>query len=374
MDAAGWRRRGSKSARHLLRMLLRALDYLPPVELEFADVIDSVLTADRRLAPDDDHDYRDALQRSFAAFGITPPAAPHRRRGRHGRRTGSTDAADAGRRASRPWPTPPDPDTDAALGLRYEHLNLVALRTSPEEVYQFIWNNAAALEIDVRLTTRVERVLASTRVGPDGLVVNEIIADYIQILRTTGRTACRPASRRPTGMAAGHGGRAVGRRGAGVRPVRPVPAAPAQADPRRRPADPPAGASRSRAASATATAASAPPTAGRQAAVRAAAPRTPTEASDGRGPPQQVRLRAYKVGFGDCLLLTVTYGSPLPDGRRERHVLIDCGSTAARRPGGPALAEVAAAVAEHCGGRLDVVVATHPAPRPHRRVRRRRGR
>ena len=39
-------------------MLLRALDYLPPVDLEFADVLDSVLTADRRLVPDDEHGYR----------------------------------------------------------------------------------------------------------------------------------------------------------------------------------------------------------------------------------------------------------------------------------------------------------------------------
>ena len=33
--------------------------------------------------------------------------------------------------------------------------------------------------------------------------------------------------------------------------------------------------------------------------------------------PTSVRLRAYAVGYGDCLLLTVRYGSPLPDGRRE---------------------------------------------------------
>lgn len=75
--------------------------------------------------------------------------------------------------------------------------------------------------------------------------------------------------------------------------------------------------------------------------------------------PTHVRLRAYAVGLGDCLLLTVEYGSKLPDGRRERHMLVDCGSVA---PSGPSLAAIAAAVAEHCAGRLDVVVATHPHP------------
>jgi hypothetical protein len=74
--------------------------------------------------------------------------------------------------------------------------------------------------------------------------------------------------------------------------------------------------------------------------------------------PRSVRLRAYAVGFGDCLLLTVTYGSGPPDGRRNRHMLIDCG-TAETMTAGPTLADVAAQVAEHCDGRLDVVVGTH---------------
>jgi len=197
MDVSRVAEEGTKSASHLLSMLLRALDYLPPVELEFADVIDSVLTADRRLAPDDEHDYRGALQRTFAAFGITPPehrivdedgvAAP----------TGHTAGPTAGLKP----PYPPDPDATSEVGIRYEHLNLIALATSTDEAFQFIWSNAASLEIDVRFPTRVERVLASTRVGPDGLVVTEIIADYTQTLRTTA-AALPNGVKAPDGMAA----------------------------------------------------------------------------------------------------------------------------------------------------------------------------
>jgi hypothetical protein len=73
------------------------------------------------------------------------------------------------------------------------HLNFAALRSSPEEVFTFIWNNAGALGIDVRLATRVDRVLATTRVGADGLIVNEVLADYTQWIRTT-------ADRLPKGM------------------------------------------------------------------------------------------------------------------------------------------------------------------------------
>ncbi len=192
MDADRVAEEGVKSARHLLSMALRALDYLPPVDLEFADVLDAVITADERLAPDDDHHYRDALTVTFAAFGITQPRHRIVDQDRLAPRGSATAPAEAA--------YPPDPDTDARLGVRYEHLNLVALRSSAEEVYQFIWNNAAVLEIDVRFPTRVERVLASTRVGPDGLIVNEILADYVQTLLTTADNL-PPGMHTPAGMA-----------------------------------------------------------------------------------------------------------------------------------------------------------------------------
>ena len=165
LDSARVAEEGVKSAEHLLGMLLRALDYLPPVDLEFADVIDSVLTADARLAPDDEHHYRDALATAFAGFGIVPPE----------HRILDEDGVAAPERRKQP----------RALGIRYEHLNLAALRSSPEEVFSFLWNNARVLGVDVRYPTRVERVLTSTRVGPDGLVVTEILADYTQHLTTT---------------------------------------------------------------------------------------------------------------------------------------------------------------------------------------------
>lgn len=207
MDLGRVAEEGRKSARHLLGMVLRALDYLPPVELEFGDVIDSVVTADKRLAPDDEHNYRGALEAAFAAFGIQAP--PHQIVDEDGIAAEPANAAAeqaSGRSAAPPTALdeqlaayPPDPDAQTeALGIRYEHLNLAALRTSPEEVYQFIWSNATLLGIDVRLSTRVERVIASTRAGPDGLVVTEVLADYTQQLETT-------AGNLPPGMSAPEG-------------------------------------------------------------------------------------------------------------------------------------------------------------------------
>jgi hypothetical protein len=74
--------------------------------------------------------------------------------------------------------------------------------------------------------------------------------------------------------------------------------------------------------------------------------------------PIRARVRMYQVGFGDCFLLSFEYASGLEDGRSERHILIDFGST--RRPdrgGDPD--EVASLIAEHTHGTLDVIVVTH---------------
>jgi hypothetical protein len=78
-----------------------------------------------------------------------------------------------------------------------------------------------------------------------------------------------------------------------------------------------------------------------------------------RATPVALILRSYQVGFGDCLLLTVTYDEPFrADAQSERHMLIDFG-TKARPKKGPTLLTIAKAIAGHTGGQLDVLVATH---------------
>jgi hypothetical protein len=74
--------------------------------------------------------------------------------------------------------------------------------------------------------------------------------------------------------------------------------------------------------------------------------------------PKRARLRMYQVGFGDCFLLSFEYGRPLADGRAERHILVDFGSSRSPRSGGH-LAEVAELIRSHTGGKLDVLVNTH---------------
>lgn len=76
--------------------------------------------------------------------------------------------------------------------------------------------------------------------------------------------------------------------------------------------------------------------------------------------PSKLRIRAYQVGFGDCLLLTFYYPKEKKEANRERHVLIDFGSTGLPKgtPSGQ-MDRVAADIKEQCGDKLHVVVATH---------------
>ena len=74
--------------------------------------------------------------------------------------------------------------------------------------------------------------------------------------------------------------------------------------------------------------------------------------------PSRIHVRMYQVGFGDCFLVSFHYRRPLDDGRAERHILFDFGST--RAPGRRRLLPgVAQLLERHTNGRLDVLVATH---------------
>ncbi|MFC8682452.1 hypothetical protein ACFT30_13100 [Microbacterium ureisolvens] len=77
--------------------------------------------------------------------------------------------------------------------------------------------------------------------------------------------------------------------------------------------------------------------------------------------PIRVRVRMYQVGFGDCFLVSIEYDGPLDDGRAERHVLIDYGTSHPPRDGRAdgAMGDVAALIEQHTGGVLDVLVVTH---------------
>lgn len=63
----------TRSAAHVLRMAIRALDYCPPVDITFGDYLRALITADTDIAPHDKWGYRIAVIEAFRRRGIYPP-------------------------------------------------------------------------------------------------------------------------------------------------------------------------------------------------------------------------------------------------------------------------------------------------------------
>jgi len=143
---------GARASAQLLTMMIRGLDYLPPVEFEFGDLLDAVLLADAEVVPDDDLGYRDMLVDRFEMAGIRRP------------RNSVTNVL------------------DAEVAPHYLGFNFAALRTDRDEIFRFLWQNALRLGVPTKYYTVVESVRPSQRIGPDGLIVVESVATYVQML------------------------------------------------------------------------------------------------------------------------------------------------------------------------------------------------
>ena len=62
----------SRTARMILRMCIRAFEYLPPCDVTFGDFLRAAVTADRAAVPDDENNVRAALIEAFRRRGIHP--------------------------------------------------------------------------------------------------------------------------------------------------------------------------------------------------------------------------------------------------------------------------------------------------------------
>ncbi|MCA9624592.1 MAG: hypothetical protein KC731_36460, partial [Myxococcales bacterium] len=145
---------GAAAAQHLLTMAVRALDYTPPVDLQFGDYVSALLTADTEAYPDDTRfRYRDAIRQTFALYGIEPA------------------------KSARPdglWKAPSE-------SVRYGRSHFEAMQRDREEVFRFVWENQKALELDAMAYTYVDSVRPCTRVDVDGVTLHEAVCEYVQI-------------------------------------------------------------------------------------------------------------------------------------------------------------------------------------------------
>ena len=150
---------GAGVADYLLTMVIRALDYSPPTDLEFCDFLSAMLTADHEIRPDDSkYHFRQTLRESFADYNIRPTS-----------------------KVSGPEPGIWEPPECA---LHYDRIRLDSMLRDLDEMFRFIWENRKELGLEQDAYTRVISVRPSVRINPDdGFVLRETVAEYYQLLR-----------------------------------------------------------------------------------------------------------------------------------------------------------------------------------------------
>lgn len=63
-------------ARRFLNIVIRAIDYCPPLHCTFGEYLRAIVTADTELVPDDPIGYRDAFITAFRRYRVTVPEVP----------------------------------------------------------------------------------------------------------------------------------------------------------------------------------------------------------------------------------------------------------------------------------------------------------
>ena len=147
---------GSDAASHLLTMAIRAIDYTPPTDISFGDYLSALLTADSETVPDDTkYNYRKHLREMFADYGIEPS---------------SFNEDDSGN-----W-------LRESARYNYDRIRFDSLQRSRDEVFRFIWDNRKTLGLAENAYTRVQSVRPCMRITPDGFVLRETVAEYVQYI------------------------------------------------------------------------------------------------------------------------------------------------------------------------------------------------
>jgi hypothetical protein len=179
-----------KLADQFLSICIRAIDYCPPVDLEFGEFLRAVITADRDLVPDDPWAYREAWIDAFQRRRIYP------------RNVQSLTVEDLVWKAPR-IPIPPirelafgelhfsgTPGRIAApdeLRRRAHILGKIVAQPGLLEEFGCARHNDVRLRGDQVDPPQIESIRTSQRIGPDGQILYDLVAEVTQrrIVRST---------------------------------------------------------------------------------------------------------------------------------------------------------------------------------------------
>lgn len=175
----------SKAAAHVLNICIRAMDYVPPVDITFGDYLRALITADYDLVPKDTRGYRVAFIEAFRRHGIYPKNV----------RSLSEE--------SLVWESPvqlgldptaftfvkslkdfvADWDTKSDRKMLFEQLN--GKREATRKVFQDTWDykmqSLKGIRLEGEMTAfEVTSLRPVRRVGPDGELLTDLVVELIQ--------------------------------------------------------------------------------------------------------------------------------------------------------------------------------------------------
>ncbi|MCC2669404.1 MAG: hypothetical protein K0Q72_1875, partial [Armatimonadetes bacterium] len=189
----------AKAAQHVLNMCIRALDYLPPVDITFGEYLRALITADFDLVRDDDRGNRLALIEAFRRRGIYPREVrtlsedslrwmcPSQEENRLGRFSGLKEVL-----------------TGFSARLADRRKIHTRMLTRCREVHKWLKSGRndsvlAMLGLDPALKVEVHAIRVARRVGPDGDLLR-----YVVITLTQRRPEYFNEASRELGARSGH--------------------------------------------------------------------------------------------------------------------------------------------------------------------------
>lgn len=164
---------GAMIAEALLAMAIRAIDYTPPIHIDFGDYLSALLTADEEIRADDSrYGLRTSLTEWFGRYGITPGAE-----------------TEDGR-----WTAPEKP-------LLHDGVRFASLQSEPIEMFSLLWANRRQLRLDPGAYTQVTSLRPCVRISPDdGLPLRETVAECTQYVKVPASELGRFGLKPPAGM------------------------------------------------------------------------------------------------------------------------------------------------------------------------------
>jgi hypothetical protein len=172
LDAGRVAEEGAAIADVMLTMAIRALDYTPPIHIEFGDYLSALMTADTEVRPDDPLGLRQALLDRFADYGIRPTS----------------------RRKDGLWRRPQHELVND--GVRFG-----SLQSDEIEMFRLVWRNRDRLRLAATAHTHVASVRPCVRTSPeDGLPLRETVAECLQSVSITAAELGDYRLEKPAGM------------------------------------------------------------------------------------------------------------------------------------------------------------------------------